>query len=221
FSGWLREYLAALEPARRWEVINAGGISYASYRVAAIMEQLIRLEPDLFIIYCGHNEFLERRTYSRLISTPRPVRETAGLLSRSRVYTSIRSVINSPGEGGSGSSPAVRLPGEVDAILDGSVGPDDYQRDDEQRQRTIEHYRFNLIRMIEMARSVDARVLLVMPAANQSGLSPFKSLHRAGLRPDELARWNELVTQAAAHRESGELTEALELLDQAVRIDPL
>jgi tetratricopeptide (TPR) repeat protein len=46
FAGWLRELLPVADPGRRWEVINAGGISYASYRVARLMEELVRFEPD-------------------------------------------------------------------------------------------------------------------------------------------------------------------------------
>lgn len=63
FPGWLREILPVAAPDVKWEVINAGGIGYASYRVAALMEELVQYEPDLFIVYTGHNEFLEERTY--------------------------------------------------------------------------------------------------------------------------------------------------------------
>src|SRR5712691_1764039 len=45
FPGWLRELLPAADPERKWEVINAGGISYASYRVALLMEELGRYDP--------------------------------------------------------------------------------------------------------------------------------------------------------------------------------
>jgi len=61
FCGWLRALLPVADPSRRWQLINAGGISYASYRVAALMEELVDYDPDLFIVYSGHNEFLERR----------------------------------------------------------------------------------------------------------------------------------------------------------------
>ncbi len=222
FCGWLREYLKASDSRYHWEVVNAGGISYASYRVASLMEELIEYEPDLFIIYCGHNEFLERRTYSRLMATPRAVRETAAVLAKSRVYTSVRALLGLAGSGGAhGSSGAYELPEEVDAILDGSVGPDDYKRDDEQRSRNIEHYRLNLARMVELARSVGARVVMVNPAANERHMSPFKSQHKDGLHADELARWGELIARAKAHQESGELEVALKSLDQALEIDPL
>ena len=68
FAGWLRAFLPEADDSRRFEVVNAGGISYASYRVATLMEELIRYEPDLFVIYSGQNEFLENRTYGEILS---------------------------------------------------------------------------------------------------------------------------------------------------------
>ena len=40
FCGWLREFLYVADPSKNWEVINAGGISYASYRVTRLMIEL-------------------------------------------------------------------------------------------------------------------------------------------------------------------------------------
>ena len=51
YCGHLRELLPLVDPSFDWEVINAGGVSYASYRVAAVMEELAQYEPDLFIVY--------------------------------------------------------------------------------------------------------------------------------------------------------------------------
>jgi tetratricopeptide (TPR) repeat protein len=222
FCGWLREYLAAADTSHHWDVINAGGISYASYRVASLMEELIQYEPDLFIIYCGQNEFLERRTYSRMIATPRAVRETAAILGRSRVYSTVNALLgNSRNAGSQLSSEVDKLPSEVNAILDGAVGPDDYRRDDEQRNQIVAHYRFNLVRMIEIARSVGAKIVFVNPAVNERSMSPFKSEHSATLKPDDIARWDQLIAQATSHQSSGELAQALNSLDQAIEIDPL
>ena len=67
FSGWLRELFPLVDPETQWEIVNAGGVSYASYRVANVMEELCHYDPDLFIVFTGHNEFLERRTYAGLI----------------------------------------------------------------------------------------------------------------------------------------------------------
>ena len=53
FCGWLREYLPVVDDSRQWEVVNAGGVSYASYRVALVMEELADYQPDLFVVYCA------------------------------------------------------------------------------------------------------------------------------------------------------------------------
>jgi len=66
FTTWLALNLRAARPGPDWEVVNCGGISYASYRLVPIMRELLGREPDLFIIYTGQNEFLEDRTYGRL-----------------------------------------------------------------------------------------------------------------------------------------------------------
>lgn len=212
FSGWLRAYLAAADPSRNWEVINAGGVSYAGYRVAALMEELAAYEPDLFVIYTGHNEFLERRVYEGLFNVGEGAAAAAGLLSRTRTYAALRLAL----------APVLRkrarpsqLAAEVDTILANAVGPSDYRRDDAFRKGVGAHFRFNLRRMIRIAAGAGARVVLVAPASNLRDCSPFKS--EAGVDAAAAARVRELQ-QAAEDADSPE--EALDLLDRALRIDP-
>jgi len=224
FSGWLREFLPAADGSREWEVVNAGGISYASYRVAKLMEELVRYQPDLFVIYCGHNEFLERRTYSSIIETPETLRNATALLGRSRTYTLLRRLLHRdpvrPAAKGKrdDSSKPYELPAEVKAVLDDAIGPDAYSRDDEQQRQVIAHFRFNLYRMLDIARSAGARVVLVVPAGNLRACSPFKSQHRDGLGELELGRVEELYTAAKSLRDDRP-AEALELTNAALAVD--
>lgn len=51
------------------------------------MEELIRFQPDLFIIYTGHNEFLEERTYREIKQMSPLLRSTAALLQKTRTWT--------------------------------------------------------------------------------------------------------------------------------------
>ena len=220
FSGWLREFLPMVDPSRKWEVINAGGISYASYRVAVLMEELIHYEPDLFIIYSGHNEFLERRTYGEIIEAPKPLTAVGGLASRTRLYAAGRRILmatrNQPADP---ENAETLLKGEVDAMLDHAVGPEDYTRDDALWEQVIAHYRFNLNRMIDIASSAGADVVLVTPASNLKDSSPFKSEHRKDLSNAELGRFDDLYARAQRDRKAKELDDALVALEQAVSID--
>jgi len=220
FCGWLRAILPRIDPSRSWEVINAGGISYASYRVALLMEELIRYQPDLFIIYTGQNEFLERRSYSQIAKTPRAVRGFGALLSRTRTYAGMRRLVAAlrpPSR--PRSAKKSELPAEVETILQHSVGPEAYHRDRALQQAVLAHLRFNLARMVDMARSVGAHVILVTPASNLRDCTPFKSEHRAGLSAGERSRWQSFFQQAQQAHAHGEENKALEAIDRAIRLD--
>ena len=218
FSGWLRGFLPEADPTRQWEVVNAGGVSYASYRVAAVMEELAGYEPDLFVIYSGHNEFLERRTYKGLIETPETLSAAAGLLSRTRIYA-VGSKLLSPWSKRNVDDEL--LAEEVDTMLAHSVGPQEYERDDEFRAQVLSHYRFNLRRMVEIARAAGAEAVLVTTAANWKDSSPFKSQHRDGLSEGDAAHGAELRERGVSLREEGRFGESLEALDAAATVDAL
>ncbi|MEJ2034155.1 MAG: tetratricopeptide repeat protein [Deltaproteobacteria bacterium] len=221
FSGWLRRLLPKADGSKSWEVINAGGISYASYRVAHLMEELIRYQPDLFIIYTGHNEFLEERTYGKLRDVPPAVQTTVSLLARTRTWAAMTSAMKRLGF-----YPQVedqkrtKLAGEVNAILDRSIGPKQYFRNDPLRANILEHYRVSLERMVALARSVGAKVIFVTPASNLKDCSPFKSQHTAGLDPAAQQRSEQMLTKAKEDISLKDWTGALDILDKAVALDP-
>ena len=64
FTAWLALNLQAAEDSRRWEVVNCGGVSYASYRLVPILRELLAHEPDLFVIYTG-----QKRVFSKTALT--------------------------------------------------------------------------------------------------------------------------------------------------------
>ncbi|HUG93280.1 MAG TPA: hypothetical protein VML55_20735 [Planctomycetaceae bacterium] len=220
FTTYLRMALEAAEPDRTWEVVNCGGVSYASYRLVPILEECLAYEPDLFIICTGHNEFLEERTYgeiqraSELLAAPRRV------VFRMRMFTLLRqAVLNLSGRSpGREVDPHQTLKTEVDALLDYREGLKAYHRDDEWRAGVVAHYEFNLRRMIDLAENAGIPVILVRPPSNLCDAPPFKSEHRAGLTTGEGREWQSLVDAArAAYRP--DLERAVELLRQAVEID--
>lgn len=216
FCGMLRELLLAADPAHPYEVVNAGGISYASYRVTRLMEELAQYEPDLFVVYSGHNEFLERRTYGERIGAPPALHDS--VLARSRVYTVVRGLLR-PSAAAPKKGEAV-LDEEVKAILDASVGPKDYSRDDGWQAGVLSHYRFNLERMAAIARSAGAEILFVVPAANLKDCAPFKSEHTSGLKPKDARRAEALLAEGVAKLEANEPQAALAVLEQAQALDP-
>lgn len=221
FPGWLRELLPLADPTRHWEVINAGGISYASYRVAAVMEELTGYDPDLFVVYTGHNEFLEERTYGELRETPGGWLALGSALHRSALFSWAQRLTGSepaapgPPRGGS------LLPGEVEALLDSSVGLDAYTRDDGLKAGVLGHLRLNLERMAEMARGAGAALVFVTPASQLADCRPFKSEHSPGLSADRAQAIDELLARvSAAGTELLTDPETVSALAAATRDDP-
>ena len=215
YCGWLRALLSRADPQRRWEVVNAGGISYASYRVVVIAEELAAYKPDLFVIYTGQNEFLEDRTYSDVTSATGPVARLRALLSPSRTYAFLTRRLK-PAEPAFSENHGNLLPAEVATLLDRSLGPDEYERDDGHRVDVYRHFGLNLERMVRIARGAGGDVVLVTPASNLRDCSPFKSQPQVAESGPRLRQLGEATRRALA---TGDLSSALTATEEALAID--
>ena len=216
FPGWLREFLPVADPEHSWEVINTGGVSYASYRIVSLMQELIRYQPDLFVIYTGHNEFLEERTYPELAKMSPRLIESAATAGRLRTFALLRRLIAKPSRA---QPKRYQMSVEVDEILNHTVGPSSYQRDDVARDQVMKHFEFNLSRLVQLARSCGAKILIVSPASNLKDCSPFKSQHREGLSNDQKEQFASLLKQAQSLHGQGKLELAMTQYTQAMSID--
>ena len=220
FAGWLRAMLPKADPSRNWEVINCGGISYATYRESLLMEELVRYQPDLFIVLTGQNEFLERRTYGDILSMPAPLRSTGALLSRTRVHAAMKGIVEKLGAKTSAPGLSSNLmPAEVETLLERVVGPQAYHRDETLQKQAVAHFRFNLARMVDIAESAGAKMVFINPASNLRSCAPFKSEHRAGLAASDLARWQSHLQRAKQLATASRLADALSAVDEAAAMD--
>lgn len=215
FSGFLRNGLVEADPDHHWDVINAGGISYASPRISLLMHELVQYQPDLFILYTGHNEFLEDRTYSSLIDMPDSVREINGLASHIRTVSVIHRLIH-------GTNQDVEEENEfqdVETKLDRAVGPSVYHRDEAWQSEVAQQFKSNLERIITAAKSVDCPLILVTPASKQRDCEPFKSEHRSGMAAEELQEFELHFANSKAAFEKAELDQAVEEIQAALNLD--
>ena len=169
FTTWLELTLQAADSSHDWRVVNCGGVSYASYRLVPIMVELLNHSPDLFIVYTGHNEFLEERTYGEIKRQPRWIKGLHHYATRSRIYGVSQQLLTSRAP-----SETSDLNAEVDALLDYQGGLAKYHRDDEWRDDVIQHYEHNLRRMVHIARDAGIPLLLINPVSNIRDTPPFK-----------------------------------------------
>ena len=223
---WLRDLLPKVDPTQNWEIFNAGGVSYASHRVTAVMRELAQYEPDLFIVYSAQNEFLERRTYARMFGTHSWTSELSAAALATRTGSLIHRVATRIGSGNSNTesqspdsdSPSRQpFPEEVDELLNHSIGPSQYERDEIWQQEVINEYQLNLQEMIAIARSTDAKIVFITPASNLRGSSPFKSQFDDGRDAQMLSQQIQLAEE---HLRNNQLDLALETMTRVIQESP-
>jgi lysophospholipase L1-like esterase len=220
FTTWLQLNLRAARPGAHFEVVNCGGVSYATYRLLPIMRELLAHEPDLFIIYTGHNEFLEDRTYRRVKRTPRALVRLHQVMLNLRSYSLADQFLSSrrAKRAPAAHSSKTVLPAEVQAMLDLDNGLQSYHRDDAYRRGTIQHFRRNLETMVRMSRRAGVPIILVNPVSNLKDCPPFKSEFRTDLSERKMERIVELW-QRARKLDWADAYGKIRLLEQAASLD--
>jgi len=217
FTTWLRLALQKAQPDTNWEVVNCGGVSYASYRLVPILRECLQYEPDLFIVCTGHNEFLEDRTYGHI---PRGVLVKQNWLTQRRTFVLLREglqrLTGRSSQKAAGERPV--LPADADALLDYYDGLRAYHHDPAWHAGVIEHFEFNLRQMVALAREAGVPIVAIREVSNLADCEPFKSEQRPDLTEAERQRWQELFDQAQALYRT-DVSQAVELLEQANRID--
>ncbi|MBI2435897.1 MAG: tetratricopeptide repeat protein [Candidatus Hydrogenedentes bacterium] len=217
--GWLRAMLPKCDPSQRWELINAGGISYASYRSVRLMRELAQYEPNLFLVYSGDNEFLERRSYSNLIEMPAFVRATLAGLGHSRVYTVVARLAQGKRAAQLTQDGGRLLSAEVDTMLDQRFGPSQYERDEAWRAGVLQHFRYNLEAMSRIAKDAGASIVFITPPSNLADCTPFKSVNKDGMSDTVYGEFSRLLKLGETALGEGQAGAALEFLDKALALD--
>ncbi|MCH8828538.1 MAG: SGNH/GDSL hydrolase family protein [Planctomycetes bacterium] len=220
FTTWLQLSLTAGDSRRNWEVVNCGGVSYASYRLTPILKECLTHQPDLIILCTGHNEFLEDRSYAHIKHAPKYVTVPLNAVSQLRTFTLLRSALfRAAGRDKSRVSPdRPQLKTKVDALLDYRNGIKAYHRDEKWRAGVIEHYGFNVRRMIRLCQSAGVPVILVLPPSNLRNCPPFKSQHKDGLTKSQQIQWETLSREARQFYRT-DWSKAAALFERAISID--
>lgn len=201
------------------EVINCGGLSYASYRVKAILAEVLQYQPDLILVDCGQNEFLEQRSYEGWRDVPLPLARANSWLQRLKVVQFARWLVQGQGDRSEQTmARATELQHEVDALLDYQGGLEHYHRDDQWREPVTAHFRWNMAQMVEQCQSAHVPVVLMRPVVNLLDCPPMKFETRPDLSPALRDQFESAWASAQTH--AAEPSEARKFLAVASEIDP-
>lgn len=216
FAKWMQLQLSACDPSTKYEIVNCGGLSYASYRLTPLVEEVLGYEPDLIVIATGHNEFLEDRTYRSIKEKSAARMWVEDKLYSLRTVTAARQLWDSWKQDHADDLP--QLPDRLKTQLDNPSGYASYHRDEGWRANVVRHFNISLHTMVGLCRKRNVPVVLVRLGSNVRDCPPFKSEHKAGLSAADERRWQQLFDDATT-AETGDLKRALELYRRAAAID--
>jgi lysophospholipase L1-like esterase len=212
FPAFLQQRLQQAFPDRRVEVVNCGVPGIASWQVRQIADEIAAYQPDVVIVYTGHNDWI--------IPGPEAVDPLSRHLSGLRLYQlavvwndALRRWWYGPIDEG-----RLRDKGEAfGSLRDRARGRSTLTK--REREWTAARYADNLRAIVARAQSAGARVLLASLGQNLSDFPPGASRHRPGLSGAERDRWRAEVEAADRLRRAGDCPGALAHLDQALAID--
>ncbi len=197
FSRYLEVMLRERFPATKFEVVNTGSVAINSHVVLRIAQQLAEQHPDLFIIYSGNNEVVG--PYG-----PGTVLTSSGMsipVIRGNIFlrsTRIGQLVTKLGT-------QKRTWQGMEMFLDKQV-----RANSPLMQQVYANYERNLRDTIAVARAAGAQVIVATAATNLEDCAPFASLHREGIKPEEVSQWSSLVQQGSELEAARSFSEALE-----------
>ncbi|MBI2565738.1 MAG: hypothetical protein HYV63_01725 [Candidatus Schekmanbacteria bacterium] len=195
---WLEAILKDRVPGRTARVVNFGRPGAPSHFVREAVPTAMSLDPDLLIVYSGHNEFHERNRY--LASQ---TRRQLGVLHRSRLYLTFVDILAT-------CCGDVLWSGQTEVAR--KLG-----RDEEDRFMTF--YEQNIRAALESARTHGKRVLLGTLTSNLE-YPPLGSIQSGALGPEQRRVWLEATAEARVATAEGRLAEAVAKLREAQRANP-
>ncbi|MGA9529717.1 MAG: tetratricopeptide repeat protein [Terriglobales bacterium] len=206
FSRYLEVMLRQRYPLMKFEVVNTGSVAINSHVLLPIAEGLAKKQSDLFIIYSGNNEVVGPYGPGTALTSGGmsiPVIRTGVFVRSTRIGQLLTKVGAQKKEWGG-----------MEMFLDKQVSASSPLM-----KNVYDNFDRNLRDTVAAARSSGARVIVSTIATNVKDCAPFASMHREGLAPDELQKWQALVEQGANLESARSFDEALKAYQAATKID--
>ena len=209
FGRYLEVMLRQRYPQTKFEVINASITAINSHAFLPMVKELAHYQPDLFVIYAGNTEVVGPFGPGTVL-TPWDLNLPAiraGIFFNSTRLGQLLGKV-------AGTSRKNEWRG-MEMFLDRQV-----RADSPQMKPVYENFAANLRDIVAAAHRSGAQVLISTVATNLKDCAPFASLHREGIRDDELHSWEKLVQRGADLESAGSYADALKLYLSAAEIDP-
>lgn len=191
FAKWVELELNQRSHSTSYQSVNCGGLSYASFRLKHISQEVLNYKPDLLVLATGHNEFLENRTFHQ----QRQQSEARSALESLRLVVWLRSMLGQDVDSFKDSSDQ-QLPENVTTRLDEESGYASYHWDPQWKTEVTGQYKESLQAIIQQCRTANIPLVLVCLGSNLRDCPPFKSEFPPDLTTQNKQDFLDLFAQA-------------------------
>ncbi len=216
-SEFLRERLVAAFPGKNIEVINTAIAATNSFTVDEFAAELVKYEPDLFVVYMGQNEFYGVYGVGSTISIGknRSLIKTYLWLGHFKTFILLKDIINSVSRiFGSNEQQENKVLMEEMAQTSIRYNSDDYNT-------AVNTFRANYEDIINTAREHNVPVIISSLVRNENGLQPFVSFHSESLNDSLKSESIRLYNTGLRRMNKNEYEEAAEYLSRSLSIDSI
>jgi len=216
FSRWLEIMLNALGTSRNYEVINLGINGISSYEVKQLYPQILKADPDLIVVYVGHNDCMLEKSYSGNIGLDGlALRLNYGLLNF-RLY---RLLFKAYHELNSEKRKDTFLYYANLRKMGKRPERDEYFYPLEARKKVKEKFARNLDAIVNLTEKAGVPLILCTVVYNVLDTAPEGSVHGKKLNPQELEQWERDYQTGKGFYKAGKFKEALEYFQSAAALD--
>ncbi len=200
-------------PDRSVEVINCGVAAINSFSLRQWAVEVLDYQPDLLVVYAGHNEFYGAPGpgSSGSLGTNRCAILFNLALRELRLAQAVEDLVNlvraPPASGRAGGLMAVLAQGQLIAL------------DSSTYRGCRANFRANLEDIARAAREAKVPLVLCSLVSNEKDLVPMTSLHRQGLTPEQQKTWQAHFDAGLAADKAWEWRRAIDIYQEAARID--
>lgn len=210
FPWQLGRILTEAYPDRKIEVLNAGMSAISSYVIVDMLPELLEADPDLVLVYTGHNEFYGVYGSASAISAGNSdllVRASLAV-QKTHVGQMVRHAIDALRP-----APADSTMSHV--LMQRVVGDQDIALGSPRYLHAMEAFRKNLRRIADACAARKVPILFSTLVSNDRDLPPF-----AGTAADAPARVNEMVQAADSALQRGDTERAALGYADVLTLDP-
>ena len=215
---FLSDRLRTLLPEYNIEVVNFGLSAVGTFVVQDFMDELLSYQPDLFIIYVGHNEFYGVYGVGSSITVPGGAwltRLNIALL-KFRTFLMLRDAYLWA------RSFSVATNGRPSESLMGAmVGDQTIPLDGRKYETAREIYDDNLERLIKTAHSHDVPIMFSTLVSNWRTQKPFVSVFNPATSNAQQTEWHRFVSEGDSLISLGRVEEAIRDFAEATHIDSM